>query len=135
MSDREQTDRRKSAKNYHVFIPLQKMLSLLVSAHFSIVSPSVRTEKVPRFDLEITIYSSYFVLCNSWNLCCTHWRIWAPTRKPEVIRPWISPEYCMFNTNFAKNILADLDFLLPNFRIYSESNKTVVLIMQIFNLL
>ena len=135
MSDREQTDRRKSAKNYHVFIPLQKMLSLLVSAHFSIVSPSVRTEKVPRFDLEITIYSSYFVLCNSWNLFCTHWRIWAPTRKPEVIRPWISPEYCMFNTNFAKNILADLDFLLPNFRIYSESNKTVILIMQIFNLL
>ena len=135
MSDREQTDRRKSAKNYHVFIPLQKMLSLLVSAHFSIVSPSVRTEKVPRFDLEITIYSSYFVLCNSWNLCCTHWRICAPTRKPEVIRPWISPEYCMFNTNFAKNILADLDFLLPNFRIYSESNKTVILIMQIFNLL
>ena len=52
MSDREQTDRRKSAKNYHVFIPLQKMLSLLVSAHFSIVSPSVRTEKVPRFDLQ-----------------------------------------------------------------------------------
>lgn len=135
MSDREQTDRRKSARNYHVFIPLQKMLSLLVSAHFSIVYPSVRTEKVPRFDLEITIYSSYFVLCNSWNLCGTHWRIWAPTQKLEVIRPWISPEYCMFNANFAKNILADLDFLLPNFRIYSESNKTVILIMQMFNLL
>ena len=39
-----------------MFIPLQKMVSLLILAHFRIVSPKTCTQNVPFFNLESPIF-------------------------------------------------------------------------------
>ena len=86
----KQEELHKSTRNCWAYIPLQKMVSLLVSAHFIIVSLTDCTHKVPLFDLESsTKNSADFSSFDSWNLWCTHSRIWVPTLKQGTIWPWI----------------------------------------------
>ena len=51
MSGRE-TDTHKFTRTYQVFIPLHKIVSVLVSTHFSIASSTGYTQIVPLFKLE-----------------------------------------------------------------------------------
>lgn len=67
---------RESTRNPRIFIPLQKTVSLLASAHISVVSLADFAQKVSLFDLEsLTRYSTnfFFVLFIKFLL---HWQIW-----------------------------------------------------------
>ena len=62
------------------------MVSVLVPVQFSIVSLENCIQKVPPLTWKILQdIMPIFFSCNFSNFCCTHSRIRAPTRKPEVI--------------------------------------------------
>ena len=62
----------KFTKNYQVFMPLHKIVSLLVSTYFTTVLFTDYTQEEPLFKLESpTRYYMNFCLWNSWNLSCT----------------------------------------------------------------
>ena len=68
--------KRKSTRNYQVFILIKKVVSVLVSVRCSIVSLTGCTQKVPLFELDNpTRYYDDFYSRDSWNFCFTHsWR-------------------------------------------------------------
>ena len=87
MYDKE-TDTHKSTSKGQVLIPLQKVVPLLVSAHFSVVSPKKCFQKVLLFDLESrTRYSLIFLWCVIHEIFVLPIQFLVPTRKPEVISP------------------------------------------------
>ena len=51
---------------YRVIIPLQKMVSVMVSAHFSIVFLVDRTQEVPLLDLESPAGCSAYFFPDYW---------------------------------------------------------------------
>ena len=70
-----------------MFIPLQKMVSLLILAHFRIVSPKTCTQNVPFFNLESPIF--FLQILKSFLHSIIHQLrcqgICVPTQKLEVI--------------------------------------------------
>ena len=71
----------------NMFIPLQKMVSLLILAHFRIVSPKTCTQNVPFFNLESPIF--FLQILKSFLHAIIHQLrcqgICVPTQKLEVI--------------------------------------------------
>ena len=91
---RKKIDTGKSERSCCIFIPSQKVVSLLVSL-LCIFTGS--TQKVPLFDLESsTRYSADFFCVIHGNFVALFHKfglqgIWLPTQKLEVVLPWIFP--------------------------------------------
>ena len=90
-------------KKCQIFIPLQKMVSLLVSVLYLL---KIEFRKYHFWPAKTSKILCHFFSCNFSDFCCTHSWIWAPTGKPEVIWPWIFP---CFNCSLNK---ADKNYFL-----------------------